>query len=286
MEKETSSKKSLQWHSAFYAGIQVELEEDAEYLMFENEHQLGTKPMEIDVLIIKKQKDTVIQKNIGRIFRGHNIVEYKSPEDYLSLDDYYKVLGYACFYKADTRNVDLIKAEDITISYVCKRYPRKLLQYLTEKRNLQIKEQEQGVYYVLGEMFPIQIAVTSRLSKTDNFWLRNLTNDLEEKQEVEEILNEYEKCKHSKLHKSVMDMIVRANENKFKEAGAEMCDALYELMEDKLIEMAEERADEAVGKIILKMVEKGKSIEEIADDMDESMEKIELLLKKVEGNIC
>ena len=34
----------------------IELQEDAEYLIFENEHQLGTKPKEIDVLIIKKDK--------------------------------------------------------------------------------------------------------------------------------------------------------------------------------------------------------------------------------------
>ena len=46
----------LQWHPAFYAGIQIELETEANTLLFENEHQLGTKPKEIDVLIIKKEK--------------------------------------------------------------------------------------------------------------------------------------------------------------------------------------------------------------------------------------
>lgn len=51
-------KEVLQWHPAFFAGIQIELEEEREYLSFENEHQLGTKPKEIDVLIIKKRRDT------------------------------------------------------------------------------------------------------------------------------------------------------------------------------------------------------------------------------------
>lgn len=68
----------LQWHPAFYAGIQIELETEANTLLFENEHQLGTKPKEIDVLIIKKEKELPVQKNIGRIFRKHNIVEYLS----------------------------------------------------------------------------------------------------------------------------------------------------------------------------------------------------------------
>ena len=94
MEMQKEEAKMLQWHPAFFAEIQIELQEDAEHLIFENEHQLGTKPKEIDVLIIKKDKGRVIRKNIGRIFRQHNIVEYKSPLDYLSIDDFYKVYGY------------------------------------------------------------------------------------------------------------------------------------------------------------------------------------------------
>ena len=65
MEKETGNRNRLQWHSAFFAGIQIELEEDSSKLIFENEHQLTTKPLGIDVLIIKKRSDEVINKNIG-----------------------------------------------------------------------------------------------------------------------------------------------------------------------------------------------------------------------------
>ena len=94
MEERKQQPHALQWHPAFYAGIQIELEAEADLLLFENEHQLGTKPKEIDVLIVKKERDVSIRKNIGRIFRTHNIVEYKSPKDYLSVDDFYKVYGY------------------------------------------------------------------------------------------------------------------------------------------------------------------------------------------------
>ena len=125
MEKEV-----LQWHPAFYAGLQIEFEEEKDNLIFENEHQLGTKPKEIDVLIIKKEKDVPIKKNIGRIFRKHNIVEYKSPTDYLSIDDFYKVYAYACFYKADTAKQNSIPSSEITITFVCKRYPGKLINHL------------------------------------------------------------------------------------------------------------------------------------------------------------
>ena len=54
MEQE-KVQRPLQWHPAFYADLQIELEAVKENLICENEHQLGTKPMAIDVLIIKKQ---------------------------------------------------------------------------------------------------------------------------------------------------------------------------------------------------------------------------------------
>ena len=74
-----TEKPLLQWHPAFFAGLRIEFGEETGKLIFENEHQLGTKPKEIDVLIIKKNSSDRIRKNIGRIFRKHNILEYKSP---------------------------------------------------------------------------------------------------------------------------------------------------------------------------------------------------------------
>ena len=63
--------KKLQWHQAFYAGIQIEFKDEADKLFFESEHHIGTQPKRIDVLIIKKVDNTSIEKNIGRIFREH-----------------------------------------------------------------------------------------------------------------------------------------------------------------------------------------------------------------------
>ncbi len=79
-------KKTLRWHPAFYAGIQIELREDADRLEFIQEHTLGTEPVRIDMLIIKKADKQPLHKNIGRIFRTYNVIEYKSPDDTLSID--------------------------------------------------------------------------------------------------------------------------------------------------------------------------------------------------------
>lgn len=229
---------ALQWHPAFFAGLQIELAEEAQYLIFENEHQLGTKPKEIDVLVIKKDSNVAIRKNIGRIFRKHNIIEYKSPEDYLSIDDFYKVLGYGCFYKSDVTTVDAIKAREITISFVTKRYPQKVIRHLVKEKKLQIRKADNGIYYVEGDYFPIQFVVTSQLSVNENFWLHSLTNDLKETSEARKIISRYTNYPKSNLYQSVMEIIVKANKELFEEASG-MCNALFDLVKDDVKERIE-----------------------------------------------
>lgn len=233
MEEKQRKTPALQWHPAFFAGIQIEFSEEADKLIFESEHQLGTKPKEIDVLIIKKNSQERIHKNIGRIFRTYNIVEYKSPEDYLSIDDYYKVCGYACFYKSDVSNVNAIKASDITVTFVCQSYPHRLLAHLANERRLCIEEQESGIYYINGDVFPVQIILTSKLSAETNLWLSNLTNDLQRGEALNRLLREYGRHQKDTLYKSVMNLIIHANQETFEEEK-EMCEALLELYKDEL----------------------------------------------------
>ena len=199
-----------------------------------------------------KKKNRYIQKNIGRIFRRHNIVEYKSPEDYLSIDDFYKVYGYACFYKSDTKHVDEIKSNEITISFACEKRPEKLLKHLRQERQLDIIKVEEGIYYIEGAYFPIQLLLTSELSKESNFWLKNLTNNLKEHSEVDELVTEYEKNRQNELYKAMMNIIIRANEGLFEEAkGKDMCEALRELFRDE-IEEAVNKAKAEVTKEVTK----------------------------------
>ena len=63
----------------------------------------------------------------------------------MSIDSFYKVLGYACFYKSDVQFVNTIKADEITISYISKHYPRKLIQHLKTVRQYCVLEVEKGI---------------------------------------------------------------------------------------------------------------------------------------------
>lgn len=125
--------KPLQWHAAFQAALQIELMEDQEFLQFLKEYNLSEKPLQIDTLIIKLEPGRKIKKSLGQIFRQYNVVEYKSPGDYLSINDFYKVMGYACFYQSNTEKVMEIRPEDMTVTLISNHYPDKMIRYLTRK---------------------------------------------------------------------------------------------------------------------------------------------------------
>ena len=98
-KKDLPENKKIQWHPGFYAATEIELRQNRKDLEFHREYNLSKKPLQIDLLIIEKLKDVQIQNEIGRLFRKYNIVEYKSPEDSLNIDDFFKTVGYAYLYK-------------------------------------------------------------------------------------------------------------------------------------------------------------------------------------------
>jgi hypothetical protein len=122
-----------QWHPGCCRAIKLELREGSEHLAFEQEHIVNSKPIQIDLLIIKKADNIVTANDIGKIFRGHNIIEFKSPEDSLNYDTYIKGIGYACIYKANEEHIDDIQMDDITLTFLRNKKPQKLIRKLIQE---------------------------------------------------------------------------------------------------------------------------------------------------------
>ena len=80
---------------------------DKNYLEYTNEYNLTRKPLQIDLLVVKKVKNYQVKNEIGRIFCTHNIMEYKSPEDSLNVNTFLKVIAYACLYKISEKRMDI-----------------------------------------------------------------------------------------------------------------------------------------------------------------------------------
>jgi hypothetical protein len=76
MDTNKPGPERFQWHPAFLQALQVELIDYKDSLQFEYEYQLTTAPLRFDLLIIKKLPGLVIDKNIARIFRADNIMEF------------------------------------------------------------------------------------------------------------------------------------------------------------------------------------------------------------------
>jgi hypothetical protein len=169
-----------QWHPGCSGAMELELRRDRAHLSFEREHLVNSKPIQMDMLIIKKEKGVVTENTIGKIFRGHNIIEFKSPDDELNYDTYIKGIGYACIYKANEHYVDEISMEDITLTFLRSRRPRKLLKELSKKRYT-ITEPYAGIYYIQKDTYLMtQIIVTEELDSGEHVWLRALTDRLKE----------------------------------------------------------------------------------------------------------
>ena len=237
-ENQKKSQK-LQWHPAFCSALRLELLEDAENLEFTDEFQLTEKPLQIDCTVVKVKKNCKIKNEIGKIFRKHNIFEYKSPKDELNIDTFYKAVAYACLYKVLPNHVDEIPAEEITITLIRDRKPVKLLGEL-EKSGYGYKKEAAGIYYVNGAMFPVQIIESSELDVDMHVQLKALTNHLEESLMRQYLLqvSTFE-GREKNLADIVLQVIVNSNMEKVREwKGSEqtMCEALRVLMKEELKE--------------------------------------------------
>jgi hypothetical protein len=161
------------WHPAFCEAMKLELNEYRDVLEFHDEHQLTRGPLRIDVLIIKKLKDIVIDKNIARIFKNHNIFEYKSPDDSLDIYDYRKTHAYKLLHSIQQK-IDDIK--DISVTMVTSQHPYKLLESLSNCYN--VTADQKGIYVIKHEIGLSQIIVSKELSEDQNIWLTHLNKEL------------------------------------------------------------------------------------------------------------
>ena len=153
--------------------------------------------------------------------------------------------------------------------------------------DIQIELEAERIYYVSGPKIPIQVIVTQQLSKEKNLWLRSLTDRIKDKEDMKRLLNEYREKQKNPLYESVMQMIVRANEEKFKEADC-MCEALNRIIQDQIEEkirnslqagydegygMGMQQGEHSINSLILCLAELGRTSDIIKSASDPEYQK-------------
>ena len=240
--RETAS--GIQWHPGFCSAVAIEFRKNRDVLEFHSELELSKGSLFLDLLVIKKRKDVQTENEIGRIFRTYNICEFKSEDDALTIDDYFKTIAYAGLVKNTGATVNAIPAKELTLTFLRRRYPRELLRALAESGAVITKEYP-GVYYIrrgkdgTGDvLFPTQIIVTGELEKETHSSLRILTRGAEE-EDIRRFLEEA-LVYHTKGDRDYVDSIlqvsVSANMELFQRIRRDdgMCQALRELMKDEI----------------------------------------------------
>ena len=222
---------SIKWHPGFCSAMELEFLQYKDLLDFNREFPLSKEPLRIDLLMIKKIKDVVLDIDIGRLFKTYNIIEYKSPKDGLTIDDYIKTVGYAYLYKGLGATVDAVPLSELTATIVRDTEPTELFKKIQSEGG-SIEEKFPGVYYITGVVaIPTQFILTSSLSKDFHVCLRVLSNKASEDdiKRFIEIANKFTEPIDKQNADAVMNVSINANRevyDKIRRENPFMCQAL------------------------------------------------------------
>lgn len=283
------SKEKIKWHPAFAATVQLELKEYKEYLEYLTEFQLSDEPLKIDIVVIKKLKDIKIDKAIGRIFKKYNVFEYKSPTDYISIDDYYKVKAYAYLYKALAEGENSVDIDELTITFTSTTYPRKLFEYLTNEKGLNLKAIFPGMYYLKGSDIETQFLIIKDLPKKEKSYLKLLQREQKDKELIKEWIYEYLENNKNPLYGVIMDVVTESNLDilveVYKEMGvAKISEANKAFLMDaiKKLELDKKLKEEGIEEVVRNFLKLGVGTEIVIKATGLSEKRIAEIKKELE----
>ena len=220
----------------------------------------------------QKNKSTVISNQIGKIFRRFNIIEYKSPDDGLTIDDYAKTLSYAYLYKGLGSSVNQIPFDELTVTMIRDRKPRAFFNHVRELGG-SVEQKHPGIFYIHGVVYtPTQFILTRELDTNLHSSLRMLTNRATE-DDAERFLklaHTFTKPGERNYVNAVLQVSLSANREVFDNLRRipAMCEALREFMKEEIDEERKKAIDtDRVSTIKSLMGKLGLTAKEIMDAM-------------------
>ena len=248
-------KSIVDWHSAMYSAISLILKPYKNNLTIEREHLLNLMPRRIDCLVIKINGEIPIDMDVFRLFRKHNVVEFKSFHDNLDERVLWQTISYAASYRALEPNV---KTEELTITIFQSTFPRKLMSEL-ESLGWKVEQPYHNIYYLSGMIgIPVQIVITKDLGEEYNA-LQILTGHARE-EDVRKF-TEYRSTLTDPVDKMFADAVLwacsEANLELFRKMKEEerMYGALREIMKEELLREREEGRKEEQKESMRKQLE-------------------------------
>lgn len=159
---------------AFCDTLKIELSGKGTNTGFNPSDCMYMKPVAAFLLAVIKSPDIQIQNDIGKIFRGHNIIDYTYFDKMLDTGHLYKTIAYTSLYKASGFEDNCIKADDVTITIASRDMPQQLFDDLSES-GITPEKTGKGIYQIKNMMpFSIQVIVHPEMGKTEQRWLKSL----------------------------------------------------------------------------------------------------------------
>ncbi|MBE5870602.1 MAG: hypothetical protein E7294_05020 [Lachnospiraceae bacterium] len=124
------------WHTAFEAILLIDLHKYGSRVSLVREQVLGAEPPRVDYLIVTEDESVTFEKEIFRMFRKFNVIEYKNPEDALNERVIRKICGYANFYIGIAEHEGDVPAKQVTISIFRAKKNRELFRRLEKAGQL------------------------------------------------------------------------------------------------------------------------------------------------------
>ncbi len=282
----------IQFHPGFYGAAELEFRLETAEIEFNIEYNLSKEPLRVDLLVVGKQNDIQLENEAGRIFKRYNIIEYKSPDDGLTIDDFFKTIGYACLYKALGKTVNQIPEEQITVSLFRDTYPQELFRTLKESGR-KIEEKYPSIYYVSGNVqFDVQIVVMNQLSPEKHSAFRVLSKCAKEEdvrrflKESLTLVNQGDRANAD----AVFEVSIAANSALYEKIRSDevMCKAMEDLMKDVIAQREEDARQEGRQEerknIAISMIKLGSiKMEEIATATGLTMESLSAIKRSMKA---
>lgn len=172
--KEDSNMNIAKENTVYCDVLKIELSRKDINTGFNPSNCMYMRPVAAFLMAIIKSSDIEIQNDIGKIFQGHNIIDYTYLDGELDIDHLYKSLAYTSLYKASGIEDDMIKVNDVTMTIASRNMPQHLFDNLKEL-GISIEKTGDGIYQLKGSMFfNTQVIVSSELGKTEDKWLKSL----------------------------------------------------------------------------------------------------------------
>ena len=178
--RRSKSKSRSDWHEGFEALLRIDMYEYGDAVKIFTEHEIGSGPPRVDFLELVETERVSFKKEIFRIFRRFNIIEYKNPYDSLNERVLRKVAGYANMYIGNAEHEGDVTPEQVTISVFRERKNKQLFKKLQAAGMLHSAEAS-GIYRVTGITdLPFQIVITEELEGDEYAAYRALTSRAKE----------------------------------------------------------------------------------------------------------